>query len=186
VTARPPPGLIFKRKDAMIKKRRTIVFIDDETDILHALTRLFHDEDYEVFSFTSAEEAIAFIVRRPVDLVICDYFLKGMNGIDFFEKLNARDIKTVNILITGKPEISMAVDAVNRAVLYKIILKPWDNEIFKLTVRRALEQCDLLLENQALSSKIKKQEGLLKTLEQQHPDIFTFKRDASGYIIVEE
>ncbi len=165
--------------------KHKILLIDDEQPILNALTRVFHNSSYELFTATSAEQALGFLERNNIDLIICDYQLGGMNGIDFLENISKDNPDIINILLTAHADLDMAIDAINRAVLYKFIMKPWNDNNLLITVRRALEQRDLIIENKRLMNEIKKRDIYIKQLEKESPGITDIKRDDSGNIIIE-
>ncbi|MFH1768107.1 MAG: CBS domain-containing protein [Candidatus Omnitrophota bacterium] len=116
-----------------------ILLIDDEEPLLSSLARALRDDQYEISMCQSAEEAMAVIEKQDIDLVICDYKLYRMNGIDFLEKITKENPDIIPILLTGQADIQIAVEAVNRLSLEGFITKPWDNEKLKATVRNSLE-----------------------------------------------
>jgi DNA-binding NtrC family response regulator len=82
-------------------------------------------------------------------------------------------------------DIKIALEAINTLGVYKFVLKPWDNDDLLVTVRRALEQRSLILENRRLQDELKKREMLIDRLEKEHPGISRIKRDKDGRIILE-
>lgn len=166
-------------------KKHAVLLIDDEENVIKALRRSLRPIGCQLFEASTGEVALELVQNNDIDLIICDYHLLGMNGIDFFENISQQGIDTINILLTGKPDLNMAMDAINRAVLYKVLLKPWDNDILKLTIQRALEQRELLIENKRLMKELKKREEILNDLEHKNPGITTLDTDASGYIIID-
>ena len=161
-----------------------ILLVDDEEMILTALVRTLRSKEYHFFTAPSAEEALKIIKQEEIDLVISDYKMGEVNGLQLLEEISDVSPDTLNILLTGNADIHMAIDAVNKAVLYKFILKPWDNEELKITIRRALEQKDLLTQNTFLTNELKKRDKVISDLEHQYPGISDFEEDASGNVIL--
>ncbi len=163
-----------------------ILIIDDEEEILQALSRLLRNPGYELHCAHSPAEALALAEQYGVDLVLCDYMLdKAMNGVELLTRLvkDRRDV--ITILMTGYVDIKIALEAINTLGVYKFVLKPWDNDDLLVTVRRALEQRSLILENRRLQDELKKREMLIDRLEKEHPGITQVKRDKDGRIILE-
>lgn len=122
----------------MLKHR--LLLIDDEEEILHSLERTLRGEGYVLLTCRSAEEAIPVVQGGRIDLIICDYGLGGMNGIDFLEKSTRERPEIIPVLLTGHADMQIAVEAVNRLVLRKFIVKPWDNAELKAAVKELLEE----------------------------------------------
>jgi DNA-binding NtrC family response regulator len=162
-----------------------VLLVDDDENVISALKRVLRGEGYILLESHNAEEALKVMEHEPVDLVICDYRLPGMNGIDFFEMITQKGFDTVNIILTGKPDLTMAMDAINRAVLYKVLLKPWDNDILRVMLRRALEQRATVRENKRLLTELKKRDDVAKSLEADTPGITRLTKDQSGFIVVD-
>ena len=59
------------------------------------------------------------------------------------------------MLLTGHADLKMAIEAINKAVLYKFIIKPWDNNDLKVTVERALQHRNVIVENEHLVGPIR-------------------------------
>jgi len=140
-----------------------LLLVDDDENVISALKRVLRGDEYILLESHNAEEALKVMQHEPIDLIICDYRLPGMNGIDFFEMTTQKGYDTVNIILTGKPDLTMAMDAINRAVLYKVLLKPWDNDILRVMLRRALEQRETARENQRLLAELRKRDGRTET-----------------------
>jgi CBS domain-containing protein len=116
-----------------------ILIIDDEESVLNALTRLLREENYDITTCETAERAEEILADKSISLIICDYRLKGMNGIDFLERIKKENPEIATIMLTGHAEVSTVVEAVNRLSLQGFIIKPWDNEEVKQTVKNALK-----------------------------------------------
>lgn len=165
--------------------RYKILIIDDEVEILQAISRLLRRPEYDLFAANSAAEAREFFAANDIDLVLSDYMLdKSINGVELLKELTAGKPDVITMLITGYVDINIALEAINSLGVYKFILKPWNNEDLVLTVRRALEQRKLILENRRLQDELKKRESLIDQLEKEHPGITSVARDEEGRVIL--
>ena len=165
--------------------QRTILIVDDEEKIIKAIQRTLRSENYSIFSATGGEEGLKLLEMREFDLVMSDQHMPGMDGVTFLQKVKAEQPQTLTIMLTGAKEISVAMEAINEAGVYKFILKPWDDDDLKVTIRRALESLDLVRERDALRERVKSRDTLLKNLEKEHPGITQVEKDDDGYLILE-
>lgn len=121
--------------------RQRILVCDDDELIVASLRGLFLLEtDYELLGFTDPAEAAQEITRRPVDLVISDFHMPGMNGVEFLGKVRQAQPDAVRMLLTGFADKENAIRAINEVGLYQYLEKPWDNENLLLLVRNALRE----------------------------------------------
>lgn len=166
-------------------KTYRILIIDDEMEILNALSRLLRDPAYDIRCVATAKEAMAVLSRTPVDLIICDYMLgPEANGLQVLEKVCGLNKDIIGILLTGYADVRVAVDAINTTGLYKFILKPWDNGELVMTIRRALEQRTLILENRKLTRELLRRDRILREIEKDTPGISRINRDQEGRVVM--
>ncbi len=164
---------------------RTILIVDDEENILKAIQRTLRKENYNIFTATGGEEGLKLLDMREFDLVISDQHMPGMDGVTFLQKVKAEQPQTLTIMLTGAKEIQVAMQAINDAGVYKFILKPWDDDDLKITIRRALESLDLVRERDALRERVNSRDTLLQSLEKEHPGITQVEKDEDGYLVLE-
>ncbi|MEJ2158321.1 MAG: response regulator [Desulfobacteraceae bacterium] len=164
---------------------RTILIVDDEEMILKAIKRTLLNEDYSIFTAQGGHEGLKLLEMREFHLVVSDQNMPGMDGVTFLQKVKAEQPNTLTIMLTGAKEIQVAMQAINDAGVYKFILKPWDDDDLKITIRRALESLDLVRERNALRERVKNRDAVLRNLEKEHPGITQVEKDADGYLILE-
>src|SRR6266536_904479 len=103
-----------------------ILFVDDEKNVLRSLERTFLDEDYEILTATTGAEGLAVLQNNsPVQVVISDYRMPEMNGVDFLRKVCNQWPETVRIVPSGYADTASIVSAINEGQIYKFIPKPW-------------------------------------------------------------
>ncbi len=133
-----------------------IVIVDDEQMVISSLKSLLKLEGYtNVNAFNSPIEAFEYIKTSDVDLIISDFFMPELNGIELLGKARESNPGTTLILLTGYADKESAIRAINEIGLYRYIEKPWDNDDLMLCVRNGLERSHLI-EN--LEQKIKELE----------------------------
>ncbi len=169
----------------MIKHK--ILLLDDERNILNALTRLLRSEERQIFTAETAAEAWKELREvGGVDLVISDNRLPDISGIDFLVKVRQLFPDTIRILITGYPGLDSAIEAINKGQVYRYIPKPWENKELKLIVQQALDYYDVVKDNRALLRIARHQAELLKAAQKRYPELSQTGFDKAGMYIIDE
>ena len=145
------------------KKSVTLLFVDDEENILNSLKRLFRPKGYTVFTATGGAEGLEWLEREAVDLVISDMRMPGMDGAAFLKQVARRWPETIRILLTGYADLTSTISAINEGHITSYVSKPWEDSDLSLTVEQALERRNLEKEKERLEALTKAQnEELLK------------------------
>jgi len=145
-------------------RSHNLLFVDDEEGILNSLRRLFRKEGYTIHTCIDPLKALEMLEGQPVDLIISDHNMSQMKGTEFLEKASAIQPDTIRILLTGFGDINIVMDAINNGKVYKFILKPWNDQDLRITVRQALKQYVLIAENRRLGKLTQEQNAVLKDL----------------------
>jgi DNA-binding NtrC family response regulator len=114
-----------------------ILLIDDDEGLLHFLRRFFLRKGYDVTALTSAREAISSMGRDNFDLVMLDYKMPEMNGLDALDKIKKIDSKTPVILMTAYGTTDLTIEAMKRGA-YDYLVKPFDQMDLTRIVGEAL------------------------------------------------
>ncbi|MEQ8222564.1 MAG: response regulator [Candidatus Eremiobacterota bacterium] len=142
-----------------------ILFVDDEKNVLKAIERLFIDDDYEILTANSGEEGLSVIEHEyPVQLVISDYKMPGMNGVEFLGQVFRKWPDTVRIVFSGYADTASIVDAINEGQIYKFIPKPWNDDDLKITIANSIEWYSLNKKNLNLADELKTKNEELREL----------------------
>jgi two-component system, probable response regulator PhcQ len=165
---------------------RCILIVDDEPGVLTSLTRMLAGEDYAVITAPGGEEGLALLAQQKVQLVISDEKMPGMSGTEFLAQVRRRHPAVIRIMLTGKPSVDAAMQAVNKGEIYRFFTKPWDQDQLIVAIRHGIEKHEMDEENRMLLRTIKKQRIERKVLEQQYPGITNVIRDADNSIIAED
>lgn len=132
-----------------------ILFVDDETNVLKSLRRLLIDEEYEILTAESGKEALDVIeAEQPMHIVISDYRMPEMNGVDFLKQVCERWPETIRIVLSGYADTASVVEAINDGQIYKFIAKPWNDDELKVTISKATDVYFLKQENTLLSREL--------------------------------
>lgn len=163
----------------------TILIVDDEENILNALKRLFRKENYQILTSKSGEEGLKILDEQEVDLIISDLKMPFMNGVEFLSKAKEKDPSALRIMLTGHADLQSVLDAIDKGQVYRFLLKPWDDEELRMSIKHAIDFHRLQKENKALAQTVKKQNIILSELEKEHPGITTVKKSQNGTILLE-
>ncbi len=140
-----------------------IVVVDDEKIVTSAFKTLLKVEGFSnAYFFNNPEEALEFLKSNTPDLVISDFLMPEMNGLEFLSEVKKMYPEVSKILLTGYADKENAIRAINEVGLYRYIEKPWDNDDLILNIRNGIERSYLLSE---LRKKIAELEAAKKELE---------------------
>ena len=130
--------------------QHTILFVDDETNILNALQRSFRKENYRMLAVSSAMEALPILERESVSVIVSDQKMPNMSGAEFLSHVKGKYPDIIRILLTGFRDYETVEQAINQAECYRFIPKPWNDHDLRMTLRSAVEKYDLTAENRRL------------------------------------
>ncbi len=139
----------------MVVEKFKILCVDDEPDIVSTLRRVFR-KDYDVVTATSGAEGIELIKTQPFDLIISDQRMPEVTGDALLKFAMETQPEAIRILLTGYSDMDSLVKCVNEARIYKYISKPWEPEMLRLTVVRALESLALQRKVAHFAAELKK------------------------------
>jgi putative two-component system response regulator len=121
--------------------RDHVLIVDDDTNVLDAVKRIFRgDEDIAILTASSAQGAMQIIRETTVPVIVSDYQMPGMSGVEFLEWAKTEVHESMRILLTGNTDFAVALNSINRCEVYRFITKPWNTENFKATIRNALQR----------------------------------------------
>lgn len=177
-----------------------VMLVDDEVNVLSALRRVLGGAGggdkrlaLEIEAFDKPADALERARDVGFDLVISDFRMPVMNGVEFLEKLLAIQPTIARLILSGYADLQGLVDAINRVQIFRFIGKPWHDVELKAAVQQALEHRELLRENQRLADLVRVQQGKLsrqqmelRRLEEQYPGITHVKRAEDGSIMIED
>ena len=130
-----------------------ILIVDDEQSIRDMLSLALADEGWDVATAGDGDAAAAALQSQPVDVVLSDIRMPGMDGLELLRHVNASAPDTDVILMTAHASTDTAIKAL-RLGAYDYITKPFDLEELKITVRRALDQQTLRRDNVMLRQEL--------------------------------
>lgn len=125
---------------------RTVLFVDDEQSIRNAIERMYleRDDDVRCLFAVSGQEGLDILEREEVWVVVSDYLMPGMRGVEFLSRVKGVSPDTVRIMMTAFADLTIAIDAINKSEAYRFLTKPWNNLELMDTVDEALMRYQLI------------------------------------------
>jgi two-component system nitrogen regulation response regulator NtrX len=133
--------------------KASILIVDDEAGVRSALGAVLRDEGFDVDAVATGEACLERVARAPVDLVLLDVWLPGIDGLATLERLRERGVDAEVVVISGHGNIESAVRAIKMGA-FDFVEKPLSIDKTTLVVRNALRQRHLAAENEALRAHV--------------------------------
>ena len=131
----------------------SLLIVDDEKDIRFSLVRFFDSLGYQVSEAENGARASAMLAHSHFDLVLTDFKMAEMDGLELLNQARQIDPDSLGILMTAYATVESAVAAI-KAGAYDYVTKPFTLEQIQLIVERALQVQSLQAENRALRDAI--------------------------------
>ena len=151
-------------ENGVTQHRPTILLVDDEEPILNSLRRLLRSQPYEILLADSGAKALEILEQRPVDVVMSDARMPGMDGATLLAHIHRLYPSTLRILLTGYADMTMIAKAINEGQIHRYISKPWNDDEMLVTLRQALVYQHSESERQRLETLTQQQNEQLRSL----------------------
>ncbi len=131
----------------------TVLVVDDEPRVLDALEAILAAE-FHVLRAENGEQALRLLPRSEVAVIVTDYRMPGMTGVELLRRSQEIAPAAVRIVLTAYTDVDSLMDAINTGRIYHFVPKPWDPTELLLVVRRAAERYTLASENTRLQDEL--------------------------------
>ena len=116
---------------------QTMLIIDDDNAVLTSCQRIFSEEGFSVTTTTNSMEGLDLAIRKPYTVILCDWQMPGLNGMDVVEALETRAPQSAVVMISGYPSVGRATEAMKRGAL-DYLAKPFTPQEILATVQKAM------------------------------------------------
>lgn len=146
----------------------SILVVDDEPNIVSAIRRELSTPPlgryrYAIEGFTDPAEALARAREKEFAVVVSDYRMPGMTGLEFLKALNAIQPDCVRIVLSGQTDMDALVQMINETHIYRFLPKPWTSYFLKSSLTQAIEFRETTLRNRRMADILRKQGVELRT-----------------------
>lgn len=158
-----------------------ILIVDDEECLLASLRRTLRNQ-YEIVTTKDPVQALKiFELQGPFAVVISDYQMPFINGIELFSKIHAINADTQRVMLTGHAELQMAIDAVNRGKITSFLTKPMPAVSIRKVIADAIQSYKQNSENyrqekaktQAEATQLSAQQGVYAKLTVKETEVLS-------------
>ncbi len=128
---------------------KNILYVDDEIGNLNVFQVVFKD-NYNIFVAQSAAEAKNILNEYHIKVVLTDHRMPGITGIELVKQINETHPEVICIVLTAFPDAEIMMEAINKARIYRFLLKPWKEFEIIQAIDNALEMYNTRKENENL------------------------------------
>lgn len=103
-----------------------LLVVDDDADTLESIVKLVRSELPNVLALPahSSDEAVRILRGQPVDAVLCDYRMPGMDGLELLRKVQLEFPDVIRLVMTAFPKLEIAINAINELEVERFLVKP--------------------------------------------------------------
>ena len=145
----------------------SILIAEDDASLCKSLSLLLTKEGYRVLSADDGNMALKMIAKEPVDLILTDLKMPGLNGIELLQEVKKLDRDAGLIMLTAFASVEVAVEAMKQGA-FDFVTKPFKKSVLLATIRKALEKQALLRENWRLRQQLENCAGAPRPIFASH------------------
>ena len=109
-------------------ENKSILFVDDEIQILTSLKRVFSGGCYNIFTAENGYKALTILERETIDMVVTDMRMPGINGDDLLKEVKAKYPSIIRVVLSGYTDENLVVQIQKMSLAKRYLLKPWKNQ----------------------------------------------------------
>jgi diguanylate cyclase (GGDEF)-like protein len=129
---------------------RTLLLVDDDREVLRRLRRALGRDGYEILDTTDPDEALVLLAQHRVGVIVSDFRMPSLSGIDLLQRVKALYPDIVRILLSGYGEGASLADAAGNGSVQKLLIKPWDVALLRKHIAESFQR----FEHSSLQSRV--------------------------------
>lgn len=157
-----------------------VLCVDDDHEIVTSVARFLRLDGYEVLTCTSPVQALSVLGARAVAVLVSDYEMPEMNGIELCLKARRLQPETVRVMLTGRGTLDTAVEGINVGEVFRFLAKPYDPASLRKEVAAAVTHHYEVSATEREKTTIVRRQRLVSALEADYPGITAVVRDDDG------
>jgi response regulator RpfG family c-di-GMP phosphodiesterase len=119
--------------------------VDDDRNILSSFQRQFHSI-YETLIAENAYDGLKIIeMKGPVAVVVSDYRMPEMNGVEFLTRVREISPDTVRFMLTGQADMEAVIKVINEGRIFRLLTKPCLPDLMKKNIEDGIDQYKLII-----------------------------------------
>lgn len=123
----------------MASDQISILFVDDEPDILHSLRRFLRKEPYRTIFAHSAIEALNILEKEDIHILITDLRMPDMNGLELINLAKQKYPKVLRLILSATRDVEQTIASINTGEVFRFISKPLEPVLFKQIIMDAVD-----------------------------------------------
>lgn len=143
-------------------KKRSVLFVDDEPEILSAIKRLMVDEPFDILFSESGEDALNLLKSIDVHVVVVDLRMPKMGGLSLLKEIERFDPDIIRLVLSVSSDSDSILSATNRGNVHRYITKPWNDKELKIIVKQSVHLFNEQQEKRDLRKKLEENNILLE------------------------
>jgi two-component system NtrC family sensor kinase len=145
-----------------------VLCVDDDQGVVKSLRRLLQKIDVEVLTALSGDEGLRLLRDTgPAHVLIADYRMPGMNGVELLKEVGRRWPQTVRLMLSGHTDSSVFTAAVLDGRIFRFLTKPWNDDEVLAVVSHAVDRFWLLRENDLMKQELELKDAELRKLKKE-------------------
>lgn len=162
-----------------------VICVDDEPDIAAAVARVLRLDGYEVIACSSPAQALAVLGSRAVAVLVSDYEMPEMTGVELAIRARRMQPETVRMLLTGHGTLDTALEGINVGEVFRFMSKPFDPATLRREVAAAVAHHVEVSAAEREKNSVVRRERLMAALEADYPGITMVPRDDDGAYLLD-
>ena len=162
-----------------------VLCVDDDPEIVSSVARFLRLDGYEVVTCTSPVAALAVLGARGVAVLVSDYEMPEMTGVELAVKARRIQPETVRMLLTGRGTLDTALEGINVGEVYRFLSKPFDPETLRREVAAAVAHHAETSAAARERTTVVRRQKLVGALEADDPGITAVPRDDDGAYLLD-
>jgi len=150
-------------------EKYSVLFVDDEVNILNSLRRSLLDEEYTCYFAETGRKAIEILETQAIQIVITDMRMPEINGLDLLKHIELNYPMVVKMVLSGYTQLPQVLATINQVDIFNFITKPWNIEELQVIIRKALDYYILQEDNAnyktLLETKNQSYQNILKRID---------------------